>query len=97
MDGGFQSVSKLTRGVGVIVHDEEGSYLATFAHSFSPVISALHMEVEACRAGLLIALHQGWTDIDLESDCSLVVAALTSSTEDCPDIGRILEDCKVYM
>lgn len=58
---------------------------------------ALQIEAEACRAGLLIVIHQGWSDIDLESDCSLVVAALANSTEDCSDIGRVMADCKDYM
>lgn len=41
---------------------------------------ALQMEAEACRAGLLIAIHQGWSNIDLQSDSSRVVAALANST-----------------
>lgn len=40
------------------------------------------METEACRAALLIAVQQGWSDIDLESDCSLAITTLANSTED---------------
>lgn len=90
-------LSELIFCVGVIVHGENGICIAAFARSFSPVLSALHMEPEACRAGLLIAVHQGWSDIELESDCSLVIAALASSNEDYSDIGCVTEDCKVYM
>lgn len=31
------------------------------------------METEACRAALLIAVQQGWSDIDLESDKVIVL------------------------
>lgn len=53
----------------------------------------LQLEAEA----LLIDIHQGWSDIDLESDSSLVVAALANSTEDCSDIGCVMANCKDYM
>lgn len=61
------------------------------------VYSAWHVEAEACRAGLLIATYQGWSDVELESDCSTVVAALNGPREDCYEIGRIMEDCMEYI
>lgn len=33
----------------------------------SHVLSAFHIEAEACRAGILLALSQDWDAIDLES------------------------------
>lgn len=84
-------------GVSVVVRDETGSCVAAFARSFSPVLSALQMETEACRAALLIAVQQGWSDIDLESDCSLVITTLANSTEDWSDICLVMEDCRDYM
>lgn len=86
VDGAFQPNSQ-RGGVGV-VRDENGICIAAFARSFSPVLSALHMEAEACRAGLLIAVHQGWSDIELESDCSLVIAALASSNKDYSSVQK---------
>ena len=59
--------------------------------------SIMTMEAEACRAGLLIAIHQGWSDCIIETDCSLLVTALSSLEEDFSDLGRIVEDCKEYM
>ncbi|XP_062020817.1 uncharacterized protein LOC133737227 [Rosa rugosa] len=59
--------------------------------------SALHSEVEACRAGLLLALHQGWKEVEIESDCSILVAAMNSQAEDNSEVSRILDDCRDYM
>ena len=55
------------------------------------------METEACVASLLIAIQQGWSDIDLKCDYSLVTTALASSIEDWSDISRVMEDCRDYM
>lgn len=35
-----------------------GTCLVAFARSFSTALSVFHMELEACRAGLLIAIHE---------------------------------------
>lgn len=43
-----------------------------------PFSSALHVELEAYMAGLLIPIHQGWTEIELESDYVQLVASLRS-------------------
>lgn len=61
-----------------MVCDELGTCVAAFARSLGPMSSALHAEAEACRVGLLIAIHQGWADIELECDCAMMVAARLS-------------------
>lgn len=33
----------------------------------------LHMELEAMKEGILLIIHQGWSNIDIETDCVLVV------------------------
>ncbi|XP_061999096.1 uncharacterized protein LOC133716400 [Rosa rugosa] len=63
-------------GVGVVIRDENGMCLSALARYFPHASSALHKEAEACRARLLLAIHQDMTVIDIESDCSLVVTAL---------------------
>lgn len=55
--------------------------------------SAVHTEAEACRAGLLLAIHQGWSEVEIESDCDVVVMALNGSTVDLSNMGRIIDDC----
>lgn len=47
-------------------------------HAFS----ALQVEAEAWRAGLLKVIHQEWSNVDLESDGSLLVSALTHNSLD---------------
>ncbi|XP_024190430.1 uncharacterized protein LOC112194420 [Rosa chinensis] len=84
-------------GIGIVVRDEDGICIATMAHYFPHVISATHMEAEACRAGVLLAIHQYWDAFDFETDCSLVVVALQQNVEDRSDIGRIIDDCKSYL
>lgn len=55
------------------------------------------MEAVACRAHLLIAIQQGWSDYVIEIDCALLVIALLSTKEDFSDLGRVVEDYKEYM
>lgn len=75
IDGAYNA--KLAQsGIKVIIRDEHGLCMAAFAHHIPYSSSALHMEVEACRAGLLIAIHQGWNDCVLESDYALLITAL---------------------
>ncbi|XP_062026926.1 uncharacterized protein LOC133743137 [Rosa rugosa] len=40
------------------------------------------MEVEACRAGLLLGIYQGWSDVDIESDSIILITALKNEEED---------------
>lgn len=49
------------------------------------------------RAGLLIAIHQGWSEVELESDSAMLINALNEPREDYLEMGRIVEDCKDYM
>ena len=55
------------------------------------------MEAEACREGLLLGCRQGWSNIDIESDSSVLVAALKLEREDYSEVGRIVGDCKQYL
>ena len=59
--------------------------------------SALHAETEACRMSLLLAVHHGWDHFILETDCTVLIAALVSPEDDLSDVGRITEDCKDYL
>lgn len=44
-----------------------------------------------------LAIHLGWTDIELECDGAMVVAALACPDEDCSEIGKVIVDCKDYI
>ncbi|KAL6182390.1 hypothetical protein ACLB2K_043812 [Fragaria x ananassa] len=56
----------------------------------------LKMEAEACKVGLLLGIHQGWTNIDIESDSATLVAALKSEEKDLLEVSRVISDCKSY-
>ncbi|KAK9943809.1 hypothetical protein M0R45_009405 [Rubus argutus] len=84
-------------GIGVIIRDANGQCIASLSRSLTHVSSAIQAEVEACRAGLFIAINQGWDNIILESDCASIVTALSSVGDDFSQIGRIVGDCKEFM
>ncbi|PRQ31246.1 putative ribonuclease H-like domain-containing protein [Rosa chinensis] len=71
--------------------------LAAIARPCSGVRSAFHMECEAMRAGLLLLIHQGMVDVNIETDCAAVITALNGSMEDFSEVGCIVEDCKAYL
>lgn len=79
-DGAFCS-DKGKGGLGVVVRNEDGKCIAALQGSLPFVSSALHAKAEACRDGLLWAIQQGWDDVILEMDCSVLMTAL-----DTPDL-----------
>ncbi|XP_062028619.1 uncharacterized protein LOC133744542 [Rosa rugosa] len=96
VDGSYRSELG-DSGIGVVVCDEQGTCLAVMARYFPKVLSTFHMEAESFKASLLLAIYQGWDEFEIESDCSLMVAALTQNAEDRSDVGCIIDDCKSYM
>ncbi|KAL6209279.1 hypothetical protein ACLB2K_020221 [Fragaria x ananassa] len=96
IDGAFNGSLGSGR-IGEIVRDENGLGIAAMARSFRHAHSALNMEFEACRAGLRLGIHQGWSDIDIESDSILLIVALEREEEDMSEVGHVLGDCKDYL
>ncbi|KAL6174579.1 hypothetical protein ACLB2K_051225 [Fragaria x ananassa] len=68
IDGSFHGESG-NGGVGVVIRDENGEPRAALARPLPYVLSAVCAEVEALRAGLLVTIHQGWEEIEFETDC----------------------------
>ncbi|KAL6141213.1 hypothetical protein ACLB2K_059503 [Fragaria x ananassa] len=93
IDGSFIEVQE-RGGMGVVVQDNNGDYRAAFARPVHYALSALHAEVEALCAGLLITVQQGWDEVEFESDCVALVKAFQGDDEDLSKIGRLMEDCK---
>lgn len=79
-------------GVGVVCRDHQGMCKVAIARPIPFVDSALHTEAEACRAGLLLAIHQEWEDVELELDSSVLVSALANNNEDGSRVGRVYDD-----
>ncbi|XP_062014420.1 uncharacterized protein LOC133730938 [Rosa rugosa] len=96
IDGSF-CVETGSGGVGVVVRNYEGMCMATFARTVQYAESAIHMEAEALKAGLLIAIQQDWKEIEVESDCVNLVSALHVDGDDFSDIGRILDNYRRYV
>ncbi|KAL6141365.1 hypothetical protein ACLB2K_059654 [Fragaria x ananassa] len=81
VDGGFQESHK-RGGIGVVVRNEHGVCMAALAQPLEYIHIALQVEAEAFRAGILIAIHQAWEMVEIESDCSMLVDALHRDEED---------------
>ncbi|XP_040372923.1 uncharacterized protein LOC121052282 [Rosa chinensis] len=60
-------------------------------------IGAVIRDENAMRAGLLLAIHQGMINIDIETNCAMVVTAVNGDMKDLSEIGCIVEDCKAYL
>ncbi|XP_024199980.1 uncharacterized protein LOC112203217 [Rosa chinensis] len=58
VDGAFRAEDG-SGGIGVVVRNETGMGIAALAKPFLHAHSILNMETEACRAGLLLGIHQG--------------------------------------
>jgi hypothetical protein len=86
----------LQGGIGVVVRNENGECIVALARHFPFSGSAFHMEAEACRAGLLIAIYFGWVDVEIESDCVVLISGLFSDKEDYLEVGGIINDCHSY-
>lgn len=56
VNGTFQSEND-QGGIGVIVRNENGVCMVALSRHIPHANSAINMEAEACRAGLLIAIH----------------------------------------
>lgn len=80
-------------GLGVVVRNEYGQCVAAFARHIPHASSAFQMEAKACRARILIDVHQGWQDVNFECDCSMMITVLAATSLDLSKVGRIVEDC----
>ena len=45
----------------------------------------------------LLAIHQGWDYVEVETDCAVLVDALKGEGDDMSVIGRIVEDCRRFV
>lgn len=50
------------------------------------------MVVLALHSALALIIGQRWTDVDVETECALLLAAVVRTDEDSSEIGQIVED-----
>ncbi|XP_024196519.1 uncharacterized protein LOC112199785 [Rosa chinensis] len=93
VDGAFRAEDG-SGGIRVVVRNETGMGIAALAKPFLHAHSVLNMETETCRAGLLLGIHQGWTNIDIESDSAILIAALNSEEKNLSESKRKVRDPK---
>ena len=77
-------------GIGVIIRNDSGMCMAALSRPVDYAHSVIHVEAEAMKAGLLLAIYQGWDYVEVETDCAMLVDALKGDGEDWSMIGRIV-------
>jgi ribonuclease HI len=95
IDGAFKE-ERGQGGIGVVVRNENGECIVALACHFPLSGPSLHMEAEACHAGLRVAIYFGWMDIKIESDCAALISDLSFDRENYSEVGRIINDCHSY-
>ncbi|KAL6176560.1 hypothetical protein ACLB2K_053193 [Fragaria x ananassa] len=93
-DGAFRSNGE--GRAAVVVRNEEGTFVGAHAVKL-PLHSPLQAEAEACRMGICSAMRHGWKEVVIESDCSVLVAAMQQQGTVQIEVSRIVEDCRAYM
>lgn len=84
-------------GVGRVLRDHHGSFIAAFSYHKEFVSSLLHCELLTIHDGLLLLQAMEVSNIIINSDCLLAVQALANSDEDLSVLGNLLEDIKVLL
>lgn len=95
VNGAFRMESRKW-DIGVVVTNDVRECIAALPRSFSFVSSVLHMEAKDFMAELLIAIRFWWSVIDIESDCAILIFALSNGQEDYSKVGQIISDCVSY-
>ncbi|KAL6225513.1 hypothetical protein ACLB2K_004363 [Fragaria x ananassa] len=62
--------------------NEHGSVVGAWSKKLENMSYPLHAEAETARLGLLTALQQGWTNLEVECNCAILVAALNRQSDD---------------
>ncbi|VVA35126.1 PREDICTED: ribonuclease H At1g65750 [Prunus dulcis] len=79
-------------GVGVVVRDSTGKFVAGCAIKLTNVFSAPQVEALAARTGIILAMVMGYQNVVFESDVLQIVTALRNHSIDRSVIGYVVED-----
>lgn len=78
----------------MVVRDANGQCMGAVRRHLQMATYAFHVEALALRIALELLHAQQRFEVDVESYCSLLVAALDRIEEDVSEVGRIVENLK---
>ncbi|CAL9002074.1 unnamed protein product [Prunus brigantina] len=84
-------------GVGIVVRDSNGKFVAGRALHVDNVFSALQVEAMAAREGAILAVEGDFNNVIFESDSLQIVSAIRSSSVDRSHVGPVVEDTKAML
>ncbi|XP_062014092.1 uncharacterized protein LOC133730534 [Rosa rugosa] len=91
VDGAY--VSSLQHGgIGGVMRNEKGEFIAGFAYRVTNVSSAYHAELLAIKSGLELIQALGVSNVAIMSDCSAAVKSVTAEDHDFSTLGIIVEE-----
>ncbi|CAB4286150.1 unnamed protein product [Prunus armeniaca] len=80
VDGALK-IGDSVRGVGVVVKNENGEFMATCGRRLQGIYGARQMEFMAAIEGLHFAIDMGFTDAILEIDTQVCIQSILSTDE----------------
>ena len=80
-----------------VIRDDQGRVIKAGAGGEDFLLDAFHAELLACSAGLQEAARMGISRLDIETDASLVKAALASNDYRLSEVGGIITEMKLLL
>ncbi|KAL6202258.1 hypothetical protein ACLB2K_025970 [Fragaria x ananassa] len=93
MNAAYNNVSGMA-GLGGVFRDHTGSCLGIFMQGAISAHSALHGELMALLAEVQVAIQHNLHPLTIESDCPVLVSALTNGSLDDSELGFLIEDLR---
>ncbi|XP_024177882.1 uncharacterized protein LOC112183776 [Rosa chinensis] len=96
VDGAYQVESR-RGGVGCVIRDSDGSFVARQARPYTLLTSPFHVELLALRDGLFLAQTLQQDEVIFESDCALLVQAIQSPTYDLSTMHILIGEVRTLL
>ncbi|CAL8164299.1 unnamed protein product [Prunus armeniaca] len=96
VDGSW-TVGNTYGGVGIVVCDSNGKFVAGRALNMDNVFLALQVEAMAAREGAILTVKGDFNNIIFENDSLQIVSAIRSSSVDRSNVGPVVEDTKALL
>ncbi|XP_004305638.1 PREDICTED: putative ribonuclease H protein At1g65750-like [Fragaria vesca subsp. vesca] len=91
VDGAYNNASGMA-SLGGVFHAHTGSCLGVFMQGLFSAHSARHSELMALLAGVQAAIQHNLYPLTIETDCLVLVSALTSGSLNDSELGFLIED-----